>query len=142
MKHALIPSNTKLRTIKFGPMPVNTLKSGDLVVTYDMGNRRGVAQAVAEIRCLGKRETFNLLLLGVAHVDLSSDTVIVTRTGEKRIGEGPNHLLGSCVLNPNQLLTRQISLMLPSPDTETYEILWEGEGYLLAEGCLVGAYKL
>jgi len=142
MKHAILPAETKVRTIKYGPMPVGTVKSGENVVGFNYDGRpQGVCLTITDVKTLPeKMPALTLSLHGVANVALAEDTMILTRTGLKRVGECPNHLIGVCAVNPNQPLTRQISMALPLPDLTMVELFWDGPYYLLAEGCLVGDY--
>ncbi len=141
MKSAIIPFNAKVRSCSIGPTFAGTLVPGENVVGYRYEDRRGTAITLTEVRPLGRKEALNILLLGVAYVILGVDTVIVTRTGEKRIEDVPDHMIGTCILNPNQLLTRQVSIALPVPDTEMVELVWDGPEYLLVEGLLAGSYQ-
>jgi hypothetical protein len=142
MKHVILPAETTVRTTKYGPMPVGTLKIGETIVGFNYDGRpQGVCLTITDIKPLPeKMPALSLSLHGVANVSLAEDTMILTRAGVKRAGECPNHLIGVCIINPNQPLTRQISMALPLPNLKMVELFWDSPYYLLAEGCLVGTY--
>jgi hypothetical protein len=142
MKRVILPAGTKIRTTKFGPMPVETIKSGDLVVSYLYEARRGALTTIIDTKPVGRAAALSLNLLGVTNIILAEATVIVTRSGERKIEDVPNHMIGTCVLNPNQLLTRQVNFVYPAPELEMFELTWDGPEHLLAEGILCGSYDL
>ncbi len=121
---------------------METLKTGELVVSYLYEARRGALTTITDTKPVGRASTLSLNLLGVTNIILAEATVIVTRSGERKIEDVPNHLIGTCVLNPNQLLTRQVNFATPGPDLEMIEVTWDGPEYLLAEGVLCGSYDL
>jgi hypothetical protein len=142
MKHVILPAETKVRTTKYGPMPVGTVKPGDTVTGFNYDGRpQGVCLTISDVKPLpDKMPALSLSLHGVSSVSFAEDTIILTRTGPRRVSACPNHLIGVCVINPNQPLTRQISMALPLPNLKMVELFWDGPYYLLAEGCLVGDF--
>ena len=142
MRRVILPAGCKVRTTKFGPMPVETLKSGDCAVSYNYEARRGTITTITDTKPVGRASTLSLNLLGVTNIILAEATVIVTRSGDRKIEDVPTHIIGVCLLNPNQLLTRQVNFATPGPDLEMIEVAWDGPEYLLAEGILCGSLDL
>jgi hypothetical protein len=82
----------------------------------------------------------NIFLRGINSINISWDTVVLTLFGEKKMTEHPRHLLGLCLVNPKQIVVREMSVINETSPEPMAEITWEEDcQYLWAEGILVGS---
>ena len=135
----ILPVESKVRSTKIGLTYAKTLIPGDSVVAYNYEARKQVFITLHGVEHIGRDSGVSILLRGVAYITLALDTIIVTKTGEMRIADSPKYLIGQCLVNPNQLVTRELSLVLPLPDPEMVILTWDGPEYIIAEGMLVGS---
>ena len=82
-----------------------------------------------------------LIVPQLGFVDICNETAVLeARTGECLISENPQILLGTCGLNPKQIVLRPINMIQPRSIKPAFWITWDepAECYLWAEGLLVG----
>ena len=122
-----------------GEILIGQVVIGEDVVGYDYTSRRLSSGTITSIRQLGKYPGMNVFIRGINSINISWDTSVVTKFGEKLMTEHPKHLLGLCLVNPRQVVVRDMSVISETSPEPMVEITWEGNShYLWAESILVG----
>lgn len=141
MRRVLLPSTAQMRTLFHGPKPVGQVEIGERVLGYSYKHRRLQEMTIAGMQTCDEAMGARLIVPQLGFVDICIETAVLeARTGECLISENPKILLGTCGLNPKQIVLRPINMIQPRSIQPALWITWEepDECYLWAEGLLVG----
>lgn len=141
MRRVLLPAEAKLRTLFHGPKSVGQVQIGERVLGYSYKHRRLQEMVIEDLQVCEAAMSARLIIPQLGFVDACQGTAVLeARTGECLISENPQILLGTCGVNPKQIIIRPISMIQPRSVKEAIWITWNepDECYLWAEGLLVG----
>ena len=139
-RQVTVPVSAMIKNMMYGPLNVGQVSEGQRVIGYDYRTRSlthlTLTKVVENVWAAG----IKVVLPKIGKITLCEPTAVLTPGGDKIIGNRPGKILGTCGLNPRQLIVRDCAGYL-SPSVEKSVILsWEGSdvSYLWVEGLLGG----
>ncbi len=137
MRQVIIPHCSKIKSLDIGETRAETLRPSNQVIAYNLQGRQLTSAIITNIESVGKEEAWSILLIGSLWITLGINTVVVSKDGEATLLDA-KEMIGSCIIRPNQLLTKKMMAINPIPNTEMLKLTWDGPDYIICEGILVG----
>jgi hypothetical protein len=131
-----------LRTLFKGMVTVETVQPGYKVLGYSYKHRRLQEIVVTAVDQIPRAMMSRLVIPQVGYIDVCQGTAVydARKQAECFVIDQPQILIGSCSMNPKQMVLRPVTAYTSKPIASAVVISWdeEPETYLWSEGLLVG----